>query len=114
MLYRYSNAAWDMDIRHLHSISGMVSFLAGVVVAWKTCVQTTVVLSTAYSEFLAASDTGRLDLFIRAVLSELRQHQCAATNVYEDNQQMAADSMAPTRKMRHIAIHHFTPQDWTE
>jgi hypothetical protein len=40
-------------------------------------------LSTAELEFLAASDTGRLGLFIRAVLAELLQPQLAATTVYE-------------------------------
>jgi hypothetical protein len=105
-----------MDIRHRSSISGMVFLLAGAVIAWKTRVQPTVALSTAYSEFLAASDTGCLGLFIRAVLNELLQHQHAATTVYEDNDacRMAADETAPTRQMRHIAIHDFALQDWTE
>jgi hypothetical protein len=63
----------------------MVFFLAGAVVAWKTSVQPTVALSTAESDFLSTSDTGRLGLFIRAVLTELLQPQHAATTVYEDN-----------------------------
>jgi hypothetical protein len=114
-LYGYSDADWAMDIRHRRSISCMVFFLAGAVVAWKTRVQPTVALSTAESEFLAASDTGRLGIFIRAVLAELLQPQHAATTVYEDNDacQMVADSTAPTRQMRHIAIHDFALQDWT-
>jgi hypothetical protein len=57
----------------------MVFFFAGTVVAWKTCVQPTVALSTAESEFLAASNTGRLGIFIRAVLDELLQQQRVAT-----------------------------------
>jgi hypothetical protein len=115
-LYGYSEADWAMDIRHRRSISGMVFFLAGAVVACKTRVQPTVALSTAESEFLAASDTGRIGLFIRAVLTELLQPQHAATTVYEDNDafQMVADSTAPTRQMRHIAIGDFALQDWTE
>jgi hypothetical protein len=115
-LYGYSDADWAMDIRHRRSISGMFFFLAGVVVAWKTHVQPTVALSTAKSEFLAASDTGRLGLFIRAVLAELLQPQHTATTVYEDNDacRMVANSTAPTRQMRHIAIRDFALQDWTE
>jgi hypothetical protein len=94
----------------------MFFFLAGAVVAWKTRVQPLVALSTAELEFLAASDTGRLGLFIRAVLAELLQPQLAVTTVYEDNDacRMVANSTAPTRQMRHIAICDFALQDWTE
>jgi hypothetical protein len=59
-LYGYSDADWDMDIRHQGSISGMVFFLAGAVVAWKARVQPTVALSTPESDFLAESETGIL------------------------------------------------------
>jgi hypothetical protein len=114
-MYGYSDADWAMDIRHHHSISGMVFFLAGAVVAWKTRAKPTIALSTAESKFLAASDTGRLGLFIRAVLDELLQHQHEATTVYEDNVvcRRVADSTAPTHQMCHIAIHDFALQDWT-
>jgi hypothetical protein len=93
----------------------MVFFLDGSIVTWKTRVQPTVALSNAESEFLAASNTGRLGLFIRAVLAELLQPQHAATTVYEDNDacRMVAESTAPARQMRHIAIRDFALQDWT-
>jgi hypothetical protein len=84
-LYGYSDVDWDMDIRHQCYISGMVFFLAGSVVAWKTCVQPTLELRKAELEFLAASDTGCLGLFVRAMLNELFQHQHATTTVYEKN-----------------------------
>jgi hypothetical protein len=74
-LFGYNDSDWAMDIHHRHSISGMVFFLAGAVVSWKTCVQPTVALSTDDSEFLSASDSGRLGLFVRAVLDELQQSQ---------------------------------------
>jgi hypothetical protein len=115
-LYGYSDADWAMYIRHRRSISGMVLFIAGAVVAWKTHVQPTVALSTAESEFLAASDTGRLGILIRAVLAELLQPQHTATTVYEDNDacRMVVNSTAPTCQMRQIAIRDFALQDWTE
>jgi hypothetical protein len=105
-----------MDIGHRCSISGMVFFLGGAVIAWKARVQPTVSLSTAQSEFLAASDYGRLALFIRAVMTELGQSQLQATTIYEDNDACikVSDSSAPTRQMRHIAIRDFALQDWTE
>jgi hypothetical protein len=63
-----------------------------------------------------ASNTGCIGIFIRAVLNELLQNQCAAMTMYEDNDvcQMVADSTAPTRQMRHITIRDFALQDWTE
>jgi hypothetical protein len=82
MLYGYSDADWDMDIRHRSSILVMVFFLAGAVIAYKTRVRPTVALSTAESEFLVASNTGCLGLFIRAMLNKLLQHQNVATTFY--------------------------------
>jgi hypothetical protein len=115
-LYGYSDADWAMDIRNRRSIYGMVFFLSGAVVAWKTRVQPKVALSNAESDLLAAIDTGRLGLFIQPVLAKLLQHQHAATTIYEDNDacRMVADSTAPTRQMHHIAIRDFALQDWTE
>jgi hypothetical protein len=81
-LYGYSDSDWAMDIRHRRSI---FFFLGGAAIARKTRVQPTVSLSTVESEFLAASDSGRLALFIRAVMTELGQSQLAATTIYEDN-----------------------------
>jgi hypothetical protein len=115
-LYGYSGSDWEMDIRHRRSISGMVFSLGGAVIARKTRVQPTVSLSTAESELLAASDSGRLALFIRAVMTELGQSQLAAIHVYEDNVACikVTGSSAPTRQMRHIEIHDFTLQDWND
>jgi hypothetical protein len=86
------------------------------VVASKTLVQPIVALSTAGSELLAASDTGRLGLFIRAMLDKLVRHQHVVMNVYEDNSacQMVTDSPTPTCQMHHITIRDFALQDWTE
>jgi hypothetical protein len=94
----------------------MVFFLDGAAVAWKMRMQSTVALSNAELEFLTASNTGRLGIFILAVLTELLQPQHAATTVYEENYacRMVSDSTAPTRQMHHIAIHDFALQDWTE
>jgi hypothetical protein len=102
-----------MDIQQQHTISGMVFFLGGAVIAWKT---PTVSLSTSEYEFLSASDSGRLALFIHAVMHKLHHSQVAATNIYEDNSACIklADSSSPTQEIRHIAIYDFTLQDWTE
>jgi hypothetical protein len=55
---------WTMDIHHRRSIFGMVFFLARAVVSWKTRVQPTVAHSIVESEFLSASGSGCLGLFV--------------------------------------------------
>jgi hypothetical protein len=49
-------------------------------------------------------------------MTELVQSQLQATTIYEDNDACikVADSSAPMRQMRHIAICDFALQDWTE
>jgi hypothetical protein len=107
------NGLWIYDT---DALSPAWFSLAGAVVACKTRVKPIVVLSNAESEFLAASDTGRLGTFIKAVLAELLQPQHAAMTVYKDNDacRMVVDPIAPTCQMRHIAIRDFALQDWTE
>jgi hypothetical protein len=109
MFFWYSNGDWSMDIHQQFSISGMVFFLAGAVVVWKTRVQPMVALITAESEFLSASNSGCLGLFIRVILYEPQQSQTAATNIYEDNDAciILANSSAATTKMWHIAMRDF-------
>jgi hypothetical protein len=46
-IYGYSDSDSAMESRHRRSISGMVFFLGGALIAWKTRVQPKVSLSTA-------------------------------------------------------------------
>jgi hypothetical protein len=114
--FGYSDSEWAMYIRHRLSISGMVFFLAGAMLAWNTQVQLTVALSTTDSEFLSASDSGRHGLFIRAVLGELRPYQVDTTYLYEDSKAciLVANYSAPKRQIWHISICDSTLQYWTE
>jgi hypothetical protein len=81
-----------------------------------TRVQPMVALITGESEFLSASDSGCLGLFVRVVLDELQQSQTEATHTYEENNacRLVANPSAPTKQMRHIAIRDCALQDWTE
>jgi hypothetical protein len=49
-------------------------------------------------------------------MTELGQSKLQATTIYEENDACikVADSSAPTRQIRHIAIRDFALQDWTE
>ena len=115
-LYGYVDSDWAMDIRHRRSISGIVYILAGAAVAWKTRVQPTVSLSTSEAEFVAASDAGRMALYLRSVLDELDVPQQYATLLFEDNRgaRMMATAGQPTRQSRHIDIRHYAVLDWVE
>ena len=115
-LYGYVDSDWAMDIRHRRSVSGIVFILAGAAVAWKTRVQPTVSLSTSEAEFLAASDAGRMALYLRSVLDELGVPQRFATLLFEDNRgaRMMANAGQPTRQSRHIDIRHYAVLDWVE
>ena len=115
-LYGYVDSDWAMDIRHRRSVTGIVYMLAGAAVAWKTRVQPTVSLSTSEAEFVAASDAGRMALYLRSVLAELRVEQSHATLIFEDNRgaRLMAHAGQPTRQSRHIDIRHYAVLDWVE
>jgi hypothetical protein len=80
----YVDSDWAADIRHRRSIFGVVFKLAGAAIAWKCCVQHTVSLSSTEAEFLAASDAGKMALYLRSILDELDIPQWFATGLYED------------------------------
>ena len=115
-LYGYVDSDWAMDIRHRRSVSGIVYMMGGAAVAWKTRVQPTVSLSTSEAEFLAASDAGRMALYLRSVLHELDVPQDYATVIFEDNRgaRLMAHAGQPTRQSRHIDIRHYAILDWVE
>jgi hypothetical protein len=109
VLYGYCDADWAMDVRHRRSISGVVLKLAGVAIAWKTCVQPTILLSTTKAEFLAACNAGRMVLYLRSVLAELGYELEHATTLFEDNRgsMLMLQASQPTRQTCHIDIRNF-------
>jgi hypothetical protein len=78
-LLGYVDSDWAADIRHRRSISGIVFKMAGAAIAWKCRVQPTVSLSSTEAEFLAASDAGKMALYLRSILDELDIPQQFAT-----------------------------------
>ena len=66
-VFGYDDSDWAMDIHHRRSISGIVFKLAGAAIAWKCRVQPTVSLSSTEAEFLAASDAGKMALYLRSI-----------------------------------------------
>jgi hypothetical protein len=90
--------------------------LAGGPIAYKAKLQPTVASSSTESEFMQASDTGRLALYVRSILWDLDVPQHAATILYEDNDGATAMANAgkPTPRSRHIDIKFYALQEWVE
>jgi hypothetical protein len=60
---------------------------------------------------MAATDVGRMCLFVRSILWDLGIPQEAATVAYEDNDGCTAmaNAQKPTSRTRHIDITYFAP-----
>ena len=84
----------------------MVFKLAGAAISWKCRVQPTISLSSTEAEFLAASDAGKMALYLRSILDELHVPQTFATLLYEDNRGnlLMAHAGQPTKQSCHIDI----------
>eukprot|EP00970_Alexandrium_tamarense_P016383 scaffold6418_cov269-Alexandrium_tamarense.AAC.1 len=71
-------------------------------------------MSSTEAEFMAASDGGKMSLYIRSVLYDLGIPQWAAHELYEDND--ACNAMAnagkPTTRTRHMDIRYHALRDW--
>ena len=80
--------------------------LAGAAIVYKTRFQSTVALSSTKAEFVAASDAGKLALYLHSILDKLGLDHNKAILLYEDNAGafMMADARKPTQRTRHIDI----------
>jgi hypothetical protein len=112
----YVDSDWAADIRHHRSISGIIFKLAGAAIAWKCRVQTTISFSSSKAEYLAASDAGKMALYLRSIMDKLNVPQDLATIFYENNRGALLMSRAaqPTKQTRQIDIRHYALNDWVE
>ena len=116
ILYGYMDSDWAGDVSHRRSVSGIAILLAGAVVSYKSKLQPTVALSSTEAEFAAASEAGKIVLYLRTILEEINVPQEHATTLYEDNDGalLMANAGQPTRRTRHIDIRYFALLDWVE
>ena len=91
---------WAGDTKHRRSISGMCLCFAGAPVIYRSRFQTTISQSSTEAEFIAAAEAGKLALYLRSLLHDLRIPQEDATRLYEDNAAAIAmaNSSRPTRR----------------
>ena len=116
ILHGYTDSDWASDVTHRRSVSGIALLFAGAVVAYKSKLQPTVALSSTEAEFAAASEAGKMILYLRSILDEINVPQENATTLYEDNDGalLMANAGQPTRRTRHIEIRQFALLDWVE
>lgn len=88
------------------SVSGFVFTLAGGAVAWSSKKQTSVALSTAEAEYVAATHAAKQVLWYRALFDELGLWQPTTSTLFTDNQSAIAIAHNPQfhSRTKHIDI----------
>ena len=115
-LHGFFDADWAACPLTRRSMGGDCLRLAGGTVAYKARLQPTVAQSSTESEYMEASDGGRMLLFVRSVLWDLGIPQCAASIAYEDNDACTAmaNAQKPTARTRHMDVKYHVLSEWVE
>ena len=78
-VYAYTDSDLAGDMATRKSVSGVTIIFGGTAVVYKTILQRTITLSSTEAEFFAITETGKLVLYIRHVLSNLNKEQTHQT-----------------------------------
>jgi hypothetical protein len=108
----YSDADWASQL-HRHSISGFASFVGDGAVSWSSKKQPIVTLSSTESEYVALTHAAQEVIWLRKLLSELRNDPESATQLFCDNQGAISLAKDPTfhARTKHIDTKfHFVRQ----
>jgi hypothetical protein len=108
-LQTFTDSDWASNA-HRKSISGYVVMLSGGAVAWSSKKQTTVALSTAEAEYIAATHAAKQILWQTQFLQELGIEQPVTAKMFSDNQATISISKNPEfhARTKHIDINlHF-------
>ena len=112
----FVDSDWGGNTANRKSISGSTIFMAGVPLLYKTKMQPAVALSSTEVEFVAASETGNMVLYVRSILNDLGLYVKHATPMHIDNSgaRQMANPQKPTRRTKHLDIRYFALTKWTE
>ena len=110
-LISFTDANYDLCSTDRRSVSGGVVMCAGGAVSWHSKTQKCVTLSTTQAEYVAMSDMGKENLFLRQVwYFMLPKARMPCIAMYEDNEgaiQIAKHPISNSNS-KHIDVrHHF-------
>jgi len=102
------------DTRKSHT--GYVLMLNGAAISWKSKRQASVSLSSAESEFIAASQCGQEIVYLREILRGFHAPQREATILYEDNRACIdmSENQVHRERSRHIDVRKYYVRDLVE
>ena len=102
------------DTRRSHT--GYVLMLNGAAISWRSKRQATVSLSSAESEFIAASQCGQEVVYLREILQGFGAEQENCTRVFEDNQACIAmsENTVHRERSRHIDVRKYYVRELVE
>ena len=107
---------WASDPKTRKSISGIVMYLGGGAIHYKTKQQDRVAWSSTEAEFVAAREAAKMAIHLRSILDEIDVPQQHATLKYKDNSRALemTNARQPTKRTKHMETKHFAIQDWVE
>jgi hypothetical protein len=90
--------------------------LNGAAISWRSKRQATVSLSSAESEFIAASQCGQEVVYLGEILKGFAAEQDSCTRIFEDNQACIAMSENTVHRehSRHIDVHKYYVREVVE
>jgi hypothetical protein len=106
----FCDADWASDTTDRKSVSGYIISMAGGAVSWSSKKQTSVALSTAEAEYIAATHVAKQVLWQRSLFTELNFEISTTSTIFTDNQAAISISHHPEfhSRTKHIDIaYHF-------
>jgi hypothetical protein len=110
ILEGFADSDWASDKDTRRSVTAYVFMLGGAAVSWASRLQPAVALSSAESEYMAASAAAQEAIHLRALLASLGFPQEDPTVIWDDSQGCIAMSKNPIqhKRTKHIDIrYHF-------